>query len=52
MHYGEILISGLYYKNMIMVKDETSWSATLESSIMLQELSITLLDNIYSADFT
>ncbi len=52
MHYGEILISDLYYKNMIMVNDETSWIATLESSIMLQELSITLLDNISSTVFT
>jgi hypothetical protein len=29
------LICGLYYKNMTIVNDETSWSIILELSIML-----------------
>ncbi len=31
---------------MIIVYDTTSWSITLESSIMLSELSIRFLENI------
>ncbi len=37
---------------MMIVKDGTSWSITLELSITLLESSIMLLDNIYSAGFT
>jgi hypothetical protein len=40
----------LYYKNLMIVNDTTSWSVTQESSIMLLELSIMLLENIYSID--
>jgi hypothetical protein len=43
---------GLYYKNITIINDDTSWSVTLESSIMILESSISLLDNIYSTGFT
>ncbi len=42
----------LCYKNMTIVNDATSWSVTLESSIMLLESSIKLLENIYSSGVT
>jgi hypothetical protein len=44
--------SGLYYKDMTIVNDATSWSITLESPITLLELSIMLTENIYSTGFT
>jgi hypothetical protein len=45
---------GLDYKNMTIVNDDctTIWSITLESSIILLELSIMLLENIYSTGVT
>jgi hypothetical protein len=36
----------------MIVNDPTSWSITLESSIMLLESSIMLPENIYSTGFT
>ncbi len=36
----------------MIVNDATSWSITLESSIMLLESSIMLLENIYSTRIT
>jgi hypothetical protein len=43
---------GLYYKNVTIINDDTSWSVSLESSILILESSISLLDNIYSIGFT
>jgi hypothetical protein len=39
---------GLYHKDMTIVNDASSWSITLELSIMLPESSIMLLQNNYS----
>ncbi len=35
----------MYYKNIMIVNDTTSWSITLEASIMLFVSSIVLLDS-------
>jgi hypothetical protein len=42
----------LYYKNMMIVNGITSWSITLESTVMLLESSIRLLENVYSTGLT
>ncbi len=39
-------------KNIMIVNYATSWSITLESSITLLELSIMLLENLYSTGIT
>ncbi len=36
---------GLYYKNMTIVNDDTCWSVTLESSILILKSSITRLES-------
>jgi hypothetical protein len=37
---------GMYYKNRTIINDATSWSVTLESSIMLLESSVMLLESL------
>ncbi len=59
MSRPHLITSGLYYKNMMIINDATSWSNTIESSLMLPEssialleLSVAVLETIYSIGFT
>ncbi len=47
-----ISTSRLYYKNMAILNDSLSWSITLESSIMILQLSIMILKNTYRTGIT